>query len=93
MSDGSDDIENNPGSWPLNNIQLANSLKIRGYDFHFRFGVSMHAIAQGALDLPESLIWLWRDYDPSLKQQTYQMEESERVKPLFRVSITNRGAW
>ncbi len=93
MSDGADDIENNPGSWPLNNIQLANSLKLRGYDFHFRFGVSMHSIAQGALDLPESLIWLWRDYDPASHQQTYQMEESERVKPLFRVSITNRDAW
>ena len=50
MSDGSDgDMENVTGSWPLNNIQLANSLKLKGYDFHFRFGVSMHlAIAQGA---------------------------------------------
>jgi enterochelin esterase-like enzyme len=93
MSDGADDIENNAGSWPLNNIQLANSLKIRGYDFHFRFGVSMHAIAQGALDLPESLIWLWRDYDPAMKQQAFQMEESERVKPLFRVTIANREPW
>lgn len=93
MSDGADDIENNAGSWPLNNIQLANSLKLRGYDFHFRFGVSMHAIAQGALDLPESLIWLWRDYDPAKTEQSYQMEESERAKPLFRVSITNREAW
>jgi enterochelin esterase-like enzyme len=93
MSDGADDIENNAGSWPLNNIQLANSLKIRGYDFHFRFGVSMHAIAQGALDLPESLIWLWRDYDPSMKQQVFQMEESERAKPLFRVTVTNRDPW
>jgi enterochelin esterase family protein len=93
MSDGADDIENNAGSWPLNNIQLANSLKMRGYDFHFRFGVSMHAIAQGALDLPESLIWLWRDYNPALKEQAYQMEEAERVKPLFRVGITNRDPW
>jgi enterochelin esterase-like enzyme len=93
VSDGADDIESNTGSWPLNNIQLANSLKIRGYDFHFRFGVSMHAIAQGALDLPESLIWLWRGYDPAQTQQVYQMEESERSKPLFRVSITNRDAW
>ena len=93
MSDGADDIENNAGSWPMANIQLANSLKMRGYDFHFRFGVSMHAIAQGALDLPESLIWLWRDYDPAKTQQTYQMEESERSKPLFRVTITNREAW
>jgi len=93
MSDGADDQEANSGSWPLNNIQLANSLKLKGYDFHFRFGVSMHAIAQGAMDLPESLPWLWRDYDPAKTQQTYQMEESERARPLFRVSITNRDAW
>jgi len=93
MSDGADDIENNTGSWPMNNIQLANSLKMRAYDFHFRFGVSMHAIAQGALDLPESLTWLWRDYDPKKTEQVYQMEESEKAKPLFRVSITNRDAW
>jgi enterochelin esterase family protein len=93
MSDGADDIENASGSWPMNNIQLANSLKMRGYDFHFRFGVSMHSIAQGALDLPESLIWLWRDYDPARREQSYQMEESERAKPLFRVSVTNRDPW
>jgi enterochelin esterase family protein len=65
MSDGADDQEANSGSWPLNNIQLANSLKLKDYDFHFRFGVSLHAIAQGAMDLPESLTWLWRDYDPA----------------------------
>lgn len=93
LSDGADDQETNNGSWPLNNIQLANALKLKGYDFHFRFGVSLHAIAQGALDLPESLAWLWRDYDPNKTEQTYQMEESERVKPPFRVSIVNRDAW
>ncbi|WP_031499223.1 alpha/beta hydrolase [Bryobacter aggregatus] len=93
MSDGSNDIENQSGSWPLNNIELANGLKLKGYDFHFRFGTSIHAIAQGALDLPESLAWLWRDYQASNTQQRYEMEESERVKPLFRVSITNREAW
>lgn len=93
MSDGSDDIEGPAGSWPLNNIQLANSFKLKGYDFHFRFGESAHAIAQGALDLPESLVWLWRDYDPAKSQQTFTMEETERVKPLFRVKIANREAW
>ena len=93
MSDGAEDIESPAGSWPLNNIQLANALKLRGYDFHFRFGVSVHAIAQGAMDLPESLTWLWRDYDPSKTEQSYEMEESEKAKPLFRVSITNREAW
>jgi enterochelin esterase-like enzyme len=93
MSDGADDQEANSGSWPLNNIQLANSLKLKDYDFHFRFGVSMHAIAQGAMDLPESLTWLWRDHDPARTEQTYRMEESERARPLFRVSIANRDAW
>ena len=93
MSDGADDSESRAGSWPLNNIMLANSLKMKGYDFHFRFGESVHAIAQGALDLPESLAWLWRDYDPAKTEQTYEMEESERNKPCSRVSITNRDAW
>jgi enterochelin esterase-like enzyme len=93
MSDGSDDIENNTGSWPLNNIELANALKLRGYDFHFRFGPGSHAIAQGAMDLPESLAWLWRDFDASKSEQVYEMEEAERAKPLFRVQITNRDAW
>jgi enterochelin esterase family protein len=93
MSDGSDDIENNTGSWPLNNIELANALKLRGYDFHFRFGNGSHAIAQGAMDLPESLTWLWRDFDASKSEQAYEMEEAERAKPLFRVQISNRDAW
>lgn len=93
LSDGSEDQEGTSGSWPLNNIQLANSLKMKGYDFHFRFGTSLHAIAQGALDLPESLTWLWRDYDPEKTEQAYEMEEAEKSKPLYRVEITNRDAW
>jgi enterochelin esterase family protein len=93
LSDGTDDQETNAGSWPLNNILLANALKLKGYDFHFRFGEGMHAIAQGALDLPESLTWLWRDYDVSKTAQTYEMEEAERVKPVYRVKIANRDVW
>ena len=93
LSDGADDIDGRSGSWPLANIQLANILKHRDYDFHFRFGTSLHAIAQGAMDLPESLTWLWRGYDPRKNVQTFEMEEAERNKPIFRVSITNREAW
>lgn len=93
LSDGADDGESRAGSWPLSNIALANALKVRGYDFHFRFGTSLHAIAQGAMDLPESLAWLWREYEPAKTAQTYEMEEAERSKPVFRVSITNRDAW
>ena len=93
LSDGADDQEGGGGSWPLQNIQLANSLKLRGYDFHFRFGEGMHANAQAALDLPDSLIWLWRGYDPGKTEQAFEMEEVEREKPLFRVRIANRDAW
>ena len=93
LSDGTDDNETNAGSWPLNNILLANGLKLKGYDFHFRFGEGMHAIAQGALDLPESLAWLWREYDPAKTAQTYEMDEAERAKPVFRVKVANRDVW
>jgi len=93
MSDGSDDLENNHGSWPMQNIQMANSLKFREYDFHFRFGSAAHGGAQGALDLPESLAWLWRDYDPQKSAQEFQMDPGEKEKPFFRVTISNRDAW
>jgi enterochelin esterase-like enzyme len=93
LSDGTDDQEGNNGSWPLNNIMLANALKVKGYDFHFRFGEGMHAIAQGAMDLPESLAWLWRDYDPAKTNPDYVQDEIEKTKPVFRVKIANREAW
>ncbi len=93
MSDGMDDLENTHGSWPLQNIQLANSLKMREYDFHFRFGRATHDPAQAAIDLPESLTWLWRGYDPSKTSQDFTMEPAEKEKPYYRVTIANRDAW
>lgn len=93
MSDGHDDLENNFGSWPMQNIQMANSLKFREYDFHFRFGTAAHGGAQIALDLPESLTWLWRDYDAKKTSQDFKMDPAEKDKPFYRVSITNRDSW
>ncbi|HUE21465.1 MAG TPA: alpha/beta hydrolase-fold protein [Bryobacteraceae bacterium] len=93
QSDGMDDIENQFGSWPLQAVELANSLKMQSYDFHFRFGEAAHDSAQAALDLPESLAWLWRGYDAGKTEQTYEMDPAERGKPLYRVKIGNRDAW
>ncbi len=93
MSDGADDLENNHGSWPLQNIQLANSLKMREYDFHFRFGVATHDPAQAAIDLPESLMWLWRGYDPRKTSGEFTLDPAEKDKPYYRVTISNRDAW
>ena len=92
MSDGMDDLENEHGSWPMQNIQMANSLKLREYDFHFRFGTAAHGGAQAALDLPESLAWLWRDYDPTKTSQEFKIDPAEKEKPFFRVTIANRDA-
>jgi enterochelin esterase family protein len=92
LQDGSEDLENEHGSWPLQNIQLANSLKLRGYDFHFSFGHGTHNAAHGSAEFPEEMTWLWRDYDPSKTEQVYEIEASEKTKPLFRVAIYNRDA-
>ena len=93
MSDGADDLENAHGSWPLQNIQLANSLKMREYDFHFRFGLATHDSAQAAIDLPESLAWLWRGYDPAKTSEEFTIDPAEKDKPYYRVTINNRDSW
>jgi enterochelin esterase-like enzyme len=90
LQDGSNDLENQHGSWPLQNIQLANSLKMMNYDFHFTFGNGTHSTAQGNAELPEALTWLWRDYDPSKTGQVFEMDPAEKSKPLYRVKIYNR---
>src|SRR5208282_6005360 len=93
LQDGAEDLElEHYGSWALANIRLANALKMKGYDFHFSFGKGTHNSGQGAAEFPEQMAWLWRDYDASKTTQTYEMEPSEKSKPLFRVSIANRDA-
>jgi enterochelin esterase-like enzyme len=90
MNDGSEDQEHPSGSWPLQNIQLANSLKLKGYDFHFSYGGGSHHAALAASELPECLTWLWREYDAAKTEQTYEQSAEERAKPVFRVRVYNR---
>lgn len=90
LQDGSEDLENAHGSWPLQNIQMSNSLKLMDYDFHLSFGNGSHSGSHGNSELPEELIWLWRDYDPAKTEQKFQMDPLEKAKPLFRVKIYNR---
>jgi enterochelin esterase-like enzyme len=93
LQDGAEDLElDSYGSWALANIRLANALKMKGYDFHFSFGKGTHNSGQGAAEFPEEMVWLWRDYDASKTAQTYEIEPSEKSKPLFRVAIANRDA-
>ena len=90
LQDGSQDLENNHGSWPLQNIQMANSLKMKDYDFHLSFGNGTHSGSQGVSELPVAMTWLWRDYDSSKTEREFQQETGEKEKPLFRVVKLNR---
>lgn len=90
LQDGAEDLENQFGSWPLQNLQLANSLKMREYDYRLTFGVGDHNGAQGSAQLPEALTWLWRDYDPAKTSQEYTMDPAEKNKPYWRVQRLNR---
>lgn len=95
LQDGSRDQQHgsaprNYGSWPAANFRMANALKLTGYDFHLSFGAGTHNGAQGAVELPEELIWLWRDYDPARTEQSFEQEPQEREKPPFRFTLVDR---
>lgn len=90
LQDGSNDLENDHGSWPLQNIQMANSLKMKEYDFRFTFGNGQHNTQQGNAQAPEALTWLWRGYDPAKTSETFTMDPAEKGKPYWRVKALNR---
>jgi enterochelin esterase family protein len=72
LQDGSNDLDNLHGNWPLANQQMAASLKFAGYDYKFVFGDGGHNGKHGGAIFPDSLRWLWRDYKP--KSQTAQQK-------------------
>lgn len=90
LDDGAEDMEARDGSWPLQNIQMANALKMAGYDFHFHFGPGVHSLSSLASVMPQMLTWLWRDYDPAKTSETYVQDPAEKDRPYFRVKIANR---
>lgn len=60
LQDGSGDLDNLHGSWPLANRSMAAALKFMGYDYKFAFGDGGHNGKHGGAILPDSLRWLWR---------------------------------
>ena len=62
LQDGENDLDNQHGNWPLANQTMAKSLAFAGYDFKFEWGHGFHSDRHGRAILPDSLRWLWRDY-------------------------------
>jgi enterochelin esterase family protein len=61
LQDGSGDLDNQHGNWPLANQQMAAALKFAKYDYRFVYGDGGHNGKHGGAILPDSLRWLWRD--------------------------------
>ena len=61
LQDGSGDLDNAHGSWPLANQQMAAALEFAGYDHQFVYGDGGHNGKHGGAILPDSLRWLRKD--------------------------------
>lgn len=66
LQDGSGDLNNLHGHWPLANQQMAAALEFAKYEYKFVFGDGGHNGKHGGAILPESLRWLW---EPEMKKE------------------------
>jgi enterochelin esterase family protein len=64
LQDGSGDLDNLHGNWPLANQEMAAALKFAKYEYRFEYGDGGHNGKHGGAILPESLRWLWADVMP-----------------------------
>jgi enterochelin esterase family protein len=59
LQDGSGDLNNPFGNWPLANQQMGSALAFANYDYQFVYGDGGHNGKHGGAILPDSLRWLW----------------------------------
>ncbi len=60
LQEGSTDLDNVHGNWPLGNQEMAAALKFAGYDYTLTMGDGGHSGKHGGAILPDALRWLWR---------------------------------
>ncbi len=68
LQDGSNDLDNNNGNWPLANQSMAKSLAFAKYDYKFEYGQGFHSGLHGRSILPDSLRWLWRGWQEEMQK-------------------------
>ncbi len=61
LQDGTGDLDNEHGNWPLGNLQMDKALAFKKYDYRFVMGDGGHNGKHGGAILPESMKWLWRE--------------------------------
>jgi enterochelin esterase-like enzyme len=62
LQSGTNDLENEHGSWALGNQQMAAALAYRGWDHRLEFGDGGHDTTDPARLLPDALTWLWEGW-------------------------------
>ena len=67
LQDGSHDLDNVHGSWPLANQDMIAALTFAGYDFKSTIGSGGHSGKHMGALLPDALRWLWRPLAPPPK--------------------------
>ena len=60
LQDGSNDLDNQFGNWPLSNQDMAAALNFASYDYKFVLGEGTHNPKHGASLFPDTLRWLWK---------------------------------
>jgi enterochelin esterase family protein len=60
LQDGTGDLDNQFGNWPVANRQMAAALAFMKYDHTFMLGDGAHNSKHGANLFPEAMKWLWR---------------------------------
>lgn len=60
LQDGTNDLNNVHGNWPLANQDMASALAYAGYDHRFVLGDGAHNGKHGGAIFPDSLRWLFR---------------------------------
>ncbi|GAB4455166.1 MAG: hypothetical protein OHK0029_10820 [Armatimonadaceae bacterium] len=61
LTDGSNDLDNQFGHWPLNNLRMEKALAFSGYDYKFLYGKGFHNNKYYMVTMPQALRWIWRD--------------------------------
>ncbi len=62
LQDGLNDLDNRHGNWPLANKQMETALAFMDYDYRMVWGNGVHSGKHGGSIFPETLKWLWRDF-------------------------------
>jgi gluconolactonase len=94
LQDGSGDLNNAHGNWPLANQELAAALAFKGYDHEFVYGDGGHNGKHGGAVLPDAMRWLWRaDALPTAKHSDILLDGEDWKLVAEGFKFTEGPAW